>query len=146
MAAKTTAQAIVPITEWDPDPITDYTRPADAAGGVAWAALTHSQGLGPDIARMTGPEGDRAVGPEGMDSEDVYQFLWDLVGSAAEIGYAVAQIETSGIDWPHDGAKIQTSDLARAVSALLRVELVADGARFDPGYRERISIRKAAAA
>ena len=145
MAAKTPA-AIEPITEWDPDPITDYRRLADAAGGVAWAALTHSQGLGPDIARMIGPEGDRRPGPEGMDSEDVYQFLWDLIYAAAEIGYTVAQVETSGIDYPHDGAKLDTSDLAHAVSALLRVEVVEDGARFDPGYRERINARKAAAA
>ena len=113
--------ALGPIEAWsdnetDGDAISLYTTKAAAAGSVAWAVLTHSQGLGPDIARMIGPLSARRPLPKGMDSEDVYGFLWELVEAAAEIGYVMAQIETGGFDRQWPGARLRTSDLARAMS------------------------------
>lgn len=137
-AAIAIAQGLAPLSEWDHEPIDAYTTKAGAAGSVAWNVLTHSQGAGPDIARMVGPEGHRRPGPKGMDAEDVWQFVWELVGDAAEIGYVLAQIETSGFDRQWEGAKLRTSDAARAIAALLRIDLIEDGQTFDPEWRTKL--------
>lgn len=144
-------QKIEPMSNFDTDPIDNYSTKAALAGHVAWDVLTHSQGDGPDIARMTGPEGNRRPLPKGMDAEDMWTFVFDLVTSAGEIGYAVAQIETAGLErrW-EDAAKLRTVDLARAVAGLLRIDLVEDDEAFDPGWLARVNAeyeaRKAAAA
>jgi hypothetical protein len=136
----TATAALEPISPWDADdPVTDYSTRAAAAGSVAWAALTHSQTHGPDIARIVGPEGNRSELPAGADAEDVYQFLYDLIQDAAEIGYATAQVELSGFGPAYGPSKVRTGDLARAVAALLRMDLIEDGQTFDPKYREAMA-------
>jgi hypothetical protein len=130
-APVTTAPApITPLSEWDDEtPQQEYTTPRHAAGGVAWDLLTHEQGIGADIARIR-----MLALPEGAASEDMHGFLWDLITEAGEIGYIVAQIDIRGFDLPFDGAKLRTSDMARAVAALMRRQVVETDQPFQPDW------------
>jgi hypothetical protein len=141
----TTATApIEPLSEWDTDDTDGFITKAAAAGFVTWNVLTHSAASGPDIARLVGPEGHRHPRPKGLDAEDLYQFLYDLITEAGEVGYTLAQIDTRGFE--PKAQKLRTVDLARAVAALLRIDLVEDGATFDPDYRAKSEAAEKAAA
>ena len=129
----TTATAsLTPMEDWDNEPLFPYVTPARAAGAVAFTLLAHSANLGPDIVRVR-----HAAEPDGLESDDMFGFLWDLIQDAAEIGYTMAQIKTDGFGLPYEGAEVRTSDMARAIAALLRRDLVEDGQPFDPEYREK---------
>ena len=131
----TTATAPVePIAEWEDDPFAGHGTRASAAGAVAWNVLTHSQSDGADIARIIGPTHERTPLPVAMDAEDMWQFVFDLIQEAAWVGYTVAQIDTSGLDRPWAGAELRTSDVARAVAALLRKDVIETNDTFDPEW------------
>ena len=131
----TTATArITPLEDWDTESVSAYVTPAAAAGGVAFTLLAHSAGLGPDMVRLR-----HATPPDDLESEDLFAFMFDLIEDAAAIGYTMAQIKTDGFASPYDGADIKTSDMARAIAALLRTPTVEDGQAFDPEFRQRIN-------
>lgn len=134
MANTKAPERLEPISDWDHEPTDAWTTPGRLAGSVAWNILTHSQGAGPDITRMIGPEGNRRPLPEGFDSEDAWAFVYELIEDAGEIGYTVAQIETRGFALPWETGKLRCSDLSRAVAALLRIETVETDEAFDPEW------------
>ena len=125
------AAPVTPLGDWDDEPcaITEFTTPAGMAGCVAWDVLTHLQGYGADMARAV-----KLPLPEGAESEDMHDFLWNLVTAAGEIGYRVANVNIAGFDLPSEKAKITEEDMARAVIALMRRKPVETEEAFDPDW------------
>lgn len=135
------AAPVTPMSAWDISGIAEFTTPAAMAGSVAWDVLTHLQGSGADLARV-----HKLDLPAGCESEDMFDFLWSLVTEAGEIGYRVANINTTGFDLPHEGAGITQEDMARVLISLMRRKPVEDGEAFDPEWIEKRAARTAAAA
>ena len=116
-----------PFSDWaDSDQAEQYTSPKALAGWTAWHVLTHSQLLGPDMARV-----ERTQLPKGCAAGDTWEFLNDIVTAAAELGVRFAQIAPS-ID-----PKLTSTDVARALAALEGLAVVEDDQPFDPEYRAK---------
>ena len=142
MTASTTS-AIAPVTPMhafdDEMMLVDYTTKAGIAGAAAWDLLTHLPFFGNDLTRT-----DKLPLPEGAESEDMTDFLYSLVTEAGEIGYRVAQIDVSGFDLPWDSGRLRTSDMARAIAALMNRRIVETEEPFDPDWLSKLPRRTTA--
>lgn len=124
----TTAADITPLDEgWEDDStFGHWASPALASGSIAFQVLVHSQEHGPDMVRVA-----RSKLPAGLESEDLFEFLYILIGDAAKIGFMVRQIHGTFDEDLEEGR------IARAVAQLLSIDIVETDQAFDPQWRAK---------
>lgn len=123
MATATAPAPLTPAEGRDKDTeLSAYRDTREIAAGVAWDVVVHDPALGPDLARVRALEL-----PAGADHEDMADFLWELVGDAARVGYTVGRLDLPSIV---NMDSITSADLSRAVAALLGRATVEDGEAF----------------
>jgi hypothetical protein len=120
-----TAPLPEPVEDWSHDEFSEYASPNLAAGNVAWRLLTHSMDHAGDLGRVIG-----SPAPDGLESEDMIAFTYDVITAAASIGYLVAKVDVAAFEAPTHGVigKVRIADMARAVAVLARMPLVEDRA------------------
>ena len=109
---------------FDVEPIDLYRTPGDLAGTVAWEVLTHDPVYLGDFGRL------RDVELAGLEHEDAWQFLFDVVTEAGRLGYLMAKIDLAAFHlptYPADYGKVTTERVVRAIAALVGTTLAEDG-------------------
>jgi hypothetical protein len=125
---ETATAPLTPMSERDTEnTISQHRDDESIAGGVAWELLVHDAAFGPNLARLVS-----IPVPDGLDldDEDIEGALFALLTEAAQIGYRMARLDLS----PFDRKQVTTSDVARALAALLHRPTVEDGQPFDLEY------------
>jgi len=114
-----------PAQDWSNEDFGEFFLAAGAAGSVAWGVLTHSIDNAADFTRVLA-----SPPPEGLESEDMLAWTWEIVTTAASIGYWVGKIDVAAFEdrTPGRDGKVKIVDMARAVASLARMPLVEDRA------------------
>lgn len=120
-----TATAPVPAQDWTNEDFGEFFLPAGAAGSVAWNVLTHSIDHAAGFTRAF-----EAPRPDWVDGEDMLAWTWEIVTTAASIGYWVGKIDVGAFEdrTPGRDDKVKIVDMARAVASLARMPLIEDRA------------------
>jgi hypothetical protein len=122
---------LTPMSERDTEnTISQYRDDESIAGGVAWELLAHDPAFGPDMARLDSVPGQDQMD---LDGENIQGALWGLITEAGRIGYRMARLDLT----PFDRTEVSTSDVARALAALLHRPTVEDEQPFDLEYLEK---------
>lgn len=125
MTTATAPVEITSVTGWRDLDGDGYTSGSGFAEAVAWTLLTHSARDIADLALVL-----RLPRPEGLEAEDMWSFVFELVESAATIGYLTAKIEPAAGEaprWEENGKLyLSVEAVARAVGALIGTKLIED--------------------
>lgn len=126
MAATATAPAeITPVDGWGALDGETYTSPSGFAEAVAWTVLTHSERDASDLALVL-----KLPRPKGLEAEDMWTFVFELVEQVATIGYLTAKIEPAAKETPRFGEDykpyMSVEAVGRAVAALIGIKVIED--------------------